>query len=173
MRSAKPYTNATFTKRVDHDGGRHRGARALSEPALCPGCGAVYAKRRWSIAPAARALARRAGAPLAIRICSSCRRRRSGVPHGYVHVDGEFFPMHAADIEHLLHNEVDRAREDNPLQQVLGWEELDGGGLLITTSTEHLAQRLGHALEKAYDGDVRYGFSHENKLAHVWWHREH
>ena len=80
--------------------------------------------------------------------------------------------MHDVEIEQLLHNEVDRAREDNPLQQVLGWEHLDGGGLLITTSEEHLVQRLGHALKKAYDGDVQYGFSHENKLAHVWWHRE-
>ena len=171
MRSAKPYTNATFTRRPDHDGGRHRGPRALPEPALCPGCGAVYAKRRWSRSPVARVRAARAGGPLAIRICSSCRRRQAGVPHGYVHVDGEFFPAHGVEIEQLLHHEVDRAREDNPHQQVLGWEHLDGGGLLITTATEHLAQRLGHALEKTYAGKTHYGFSHENKLAHVWWHR--
>ena len=93
------------------------------------------------------------------------------MPHGYLHVDGDFFPLHRAEMEHLLHNEAEHAREDNPLQQVLGWEELGGDGLLITTSTEHLAQRLAHALNKAYDGDVHYGFSHENKLARVWWHR--
>lgn len=39
-------------------------------------------------------------------------------------------------------------------------------------TTEHLAIRLGHALEKAYDGPVLYGISHETKLAHVWWHRD-
>jgi hypothetical protein len=44
--------------------------------------------------------------------------------------------------------------------------------VLITTTTEHLAIRLGRALEKAFDGRVLYGFSHENKLAHVWWHRD-
>ena len=43
--------------------------------------------------------------------------------------------------------------------------------LLVTTTTEHLAIRLGQALEKAFDGKVLFGFSHENKLAHVWWHR--
>jgi len=79
--------------------------------------------------------------------------------------------MHRADIEALLHNEAERAREDNPLHQILGWEDDGTGGLLVTTATEHLAQRLGHALEKAYDGQVHYGFSHENKLARVWWHR--
>lgn len=93
------------------------------------------------------------------------------MPHGFLHADGEFFAAHRQELEQLLHNEVDRARDDNPLNQSLGWEDLEGGGLLITTSTEHLAQRLGHALQKAYDGDVHYGFSHENKLAHVWWHR--
>lgn len=171
MRSAKPFTNRTFTKRVDHDGGRHRTPRAPAEPAVCPGCGAVYVRRRWSRVPVARRLAGRAGAPMDVRICASCRRRQSGAPHGYVHVDGEFFATHRSDIEPLLRNEVERAREDNPLHQILTWRNLDEGGLLIATATEHLAQRLGHALEKAYDGRVRYGFSHENKLAHVWWRR--
>ena len=169
MHSAKRYTNATFTRRVDHAGGRHRPPRAAREPAVCPGCGAVYAKRRWSHAPAARLQA--AGVPVAVRMCEACQRRRTGVPHGYLHIDGGFFPGHRADIEHLLHNEAERAREDNPLSQIVDWRDLDGGCLLVGTSTEHLAQRLGHALEKAYDGKVYYGFSHENKMAHIWWHR--
>ena len=170
MRSAKPYTNATFTKRVDHAAGRHRGRRAPSEPAICPGCAAVYVHRRWSHAPAAR-LARHAYEPMAIRVCAGCRGRRSGMPHGYVHIDGGFFPDHRADIERLLRNETERARDVNPTSQIVEWRDLNGGGLLIGTSTEHLAQRLGHALEKAYDGKVHYGFSHDNKMAHVWWHR--
>jgi len=44
--------------------------------------------------------------------------------------------------------------------------------MTVRTTTEHLAQRLGHALEKAFHGEVRYDFSHENKLAHVWWRRD-
>ncbi|HEY5619419.1 MAG TPA: BCAM0308 family protein [Vicinamibacterales bacterium] len=171
MRNVKPYTNATFTKRVDHDGGRHRPPRAPAEPALCPSCGAVYVKRRWSTAPSARVLADRAGVLLTLRMCAACRRRQTGTPRGYVHVDGEFFRTHRGDIDHLLQNEADRARKDNPLQQVLDWKELGDGSALMTTSTEHLAQRLGRALEKAYDGRVRYGFSHENKIAHIWWSR--
>jgi hypothetical protein len=79
--------------------------------------------------------------------------------------------MHRAEIEALLQHEADHALTDNPLNQVLGWEDDGTGGLLIATASEHLAQRLGRALEKAYDGEVHYGFSHENKLARVWWHR--
>ena len=47
MRSNKRYTNATFTKRVDHEAGRHHTLRAESEPIGCPTCGAIYRKRRW------------------------------------------------------------------------------------------------------------------------------
>lgn len=171
MRSHKAYTNATFTKRVDHDGGRRRPARAPSEPAFCAGCGAFYVKRRWSREPSARLLAGRTDRAMTVRLCVACRQRRRGAPHGYVHIDGDFLALHKTDIEHLLRNETGRAGEDNPLHQVIDWQDLERRGLLITTSTEHLAQRLGRALEKAYDGKVRYGFSHENKVAHVWWRR--
>jgi hypothetical protein len=171
MRSAKRFTNVTFTKRVDHDGGRKRPARARTEPAYCPGCGAVYVKRHWSHLVAARVQARTAGKPIDVRVCPSCRRARSGAPHGFLHVDGEFFTAHRAEIEQLLHNEVDRARVEHPLDQALAWETLVGDGLLVTTTTEHLAQRLGRALRDAYDGELHFGFSHENRLAHIWWRR--
>ena len=171
MPHAKSLSHRTHTRRIDHNGGRHRTPRAPSEPAICPGCRAVYVHRRWSAAPEARWQVIHGGGAVARRPCDACRRRAGGEPHGYLHIDGEFFATHRRDVEPLLRNEVTRAREDNPLHQILAWSNLPDGGLLITTATEHLAQRLGHALEKAYDGRVRYGFSHENKLAHVWWRR--
>jgi hypothetical protein len=51
------------------------------------------------------------------------------------------------------------------------WKENKDGKLTLSTTTEHLAQRLGHALEKAFSGKVEYDFSHENKLARVHWQR--
>ena len=55
---------------------------------------------------------------------------------------------------------------------ILEWKRGNGHRLTVTTTTEHLAQRLGRALEKAFSGDVLYDFSHENKLARVKWRRE-
>ncbi|MBK7599097.1 MAG: hypothetical protein IPJ07_11510 [Acidobacteria bacterium] len=71
-----------------------------------------------------------------------------------------------------FHNEAERASEDNPLARIMGLDKEKDGAVTVRTTTEHLAQRLGHALEKAFSGDVRYDFSHENKLAHVWWKRD-
>ena len=71
----------------------------------------------------------------------------------------------------LLQNEAERTAEDNPLAHIMLWKEDGDGKLTLATTTEHLAQRLGHALEKAFDGEVAYDFSHENKLARVTWRR--
>ena len=62
--------------------------------------------------------------------------------------------------------------QDNVLARILEWKRGNGHKLSVTTTTEHLAQRLGHALKKAFDGEVHYDFSHENKLARVSWQRE-
>jgi hypothetical protein len=173
MRSKKPYTNATFTKRVDHEAGRHRPSRAMSEPAVCEECGAAYADRRWTAANSNSANEQhKHWRPARETICPACEQKRSGEPRGYVFLDGDFFVAHHEEIEQLLNNEAERAAEDNPLARILELKRGDGHKLTVSTTTEHLAQRLGHALEKAYGGAVHYDFSHENKLARVNWLRE-
>ena len=88
-----------------------------------------------------------------------------------IYLKGEFLGKHRDEIERLLSNEAERDGEDNPLARIMGWEDTDDQ-LVVKTTTEHLAQRLGHALEKAFHGEVRYDFSHENKLARVYWERK-
>lgn len=172
MQTEKRYTNQTFTKRVDHEAGRHHTKRALPEPAVCEVCGDVYADRRWSKPDAKRNSAKhkhfRPATPI---VCPACQRQRNGVPSGFVTLKGAFVKAHQDEITHLLENEAARAAEDNPLARIMEWQTGEKAVLTVTTTTEHLAQRLGHALEKAYGGKVRYDFSHENKLARVSWQR--
>jgi hypothetical protein len=70
----------------------------------------------------------------------------------------------------MLRNEAS-AFVNNPVVRILDWANDGTGGLLITTSTEHLAIRLGRALERAFSGDVQFGFSHENMATYISWHR--
>jgi hypothetical protein len=176
MQTTKRYTNQTYTKRVDHEAGKHHGEAAMPEPAVCEVCGNVYADRRWT-RPAAVPVVTAAEKhpdfrPPHMVVCPACEIQKSGLAAGYLHLNGQFLEEHLDEIERLLHNEADRAIEDNPLGRIMDIGRAAEGGLTVRTTTEHLAQRLGHALEKAYDGDVRYDFSHENKLAHVWWKRD-
>jgi hypothetical protein len=172
MSEKKKYTNATFTKRVDHEAGRHHTERAASEPRVCGKCGSVYADRRWTAAETERKNSQHEHwRPARITVCPACKQKQSGVPGGFVYLDGAYFAEHRAEVERLLRNEAGRAAEDNPLAQIMDWESGADGKLTVTTTTEHLAQRLGRALEKAFSGEVRYDFSHENKLARVTWER--
>jgi hypothetical protein len=173
MSSDKRYTSQNITKRVDHEAGRHRTRRASAEPMVCEVCGNVYADRRWSKPDPERPQRKHEHfRPTQPTVCPACQAVRDRTPSGYVHMDGLFLKSHREEIEKLLRNEAERAEEDNPLARIIGWEKDSRGRVTVTTTTEHLAQRLGHALEKAFSGEVRYDFSHENKLAHVYWRRD-
>jgi hypothetical protein len=173
MRSTKPYTNATFTHRVDHDGGRHHTARSMPEPAICEVCDAIYVHRRWTFASALREQDRlHSWKEVHLTICPACRQEASGEPRGFIYVSGDFLAEHHDDIVRLIYNEAERALEDNPLSRIMELDEVDKDRITVSTTTEHLAQRIGHALNKAYQGEVHYDFSHENKLARVSWHRD-
>jgi hypothetical protein len=172
MKSNKKYTTQTFTKRVDHEGGAHVGAKALTEPAVCKICGAIYSGRRWRLWEPQDALDRHnLLKPQHKTVCPACKQVGEGVVGGYLSIDGAFLGSHRSEITSLISNETRRAAEDNPLSKIMNWS--DGPDRVdIETTTEHLAQRLGHALEKAFDGKATYKFSHENKVARVNWHRD-
>lgn len=173
MRSHKPFTSATFTKRVDHEAGRHRPARAMSEPGRCESCGALYVNRRWTHAPTALEDTQvQHQTAEHLTICPACKQKSVGEPRGFVFLEGSFLAAHRQEIEQLLRNEAMRAGEDNPLARILEFDKSAGRKVIVSTTTEHLAQRLGHALEKAFGGNVDYDFSHENKLARVSWKRD-
>ena len=173
MRISKRYSNATFTKRVDHDAGEHRPPRAAKEPATCKSCGAIYSRRRWVSAEGAKLIKdHKAWRPAMPTVCPACKQLQEGTPRGYVYLAGPYLSAHRADIEQFIHNEAARAGEDNPLARVMERETDEQGQMVLTTTSDHLAKRLGRALERAFGGEVKYSFSHENKLTRVYWQRD-
>lgn len=171
MRTNKPYTNVTFTKRVDHLAGSHRGPKAPAGTGVCRTCGAVFIKRHWVAAgtPRARLIARTG--PVVPTTCEACHMVAENNWRGELRLSGEFFVAHRDEVEHLLRNEVARGLADNPLARIVRWMPRGRKELTVTTTTEHLAKRLGRTLKRAFDGVVHYEFSHENKFAHVTWAR--
>ena len=178
MRSNKAYSNVTFSKRVDHDAGRHRENLAPAEPASCRTCGAVYAGKRWrlarrSVRPKSQAIDKRKSLhPATLMLCPACKKRREDLPAGFLYISGKFLSVHREEVVRLLYKEAKRAFTDNPLARVMRTTSDKDGRIVVATTTEHLVKRLGHALKKALDGEVRYDFSHENKFARVYWNRD-
>lgn len=172
VRTSKRYTNVTFTRRVDHQAGSHRPAKGGAEPRVCERCGAVYAKRRWTLGDTPRDAVLKTLAAPQKTICPTCRMISADRFAGEVRVSGSYVPGHRAEIERLIRNEAKRAAEDNPTARIVRVDRPGADRLTVRTTTEHLAKRLGQALHKAFHGQLHYTFSHENKFAHVTWSRE-
>ena len=86
----------------------------------------------------------------------SAKHTESIDPHGYVHVEGAYALTHRLEIEALLRREADRAHRDSPASDVIAWDDDGTSGLLVTTTTEHLAHRLRSALHKALGGKLHH-----------------
>lgn len=169
MKSNKKYTNTTFTKRVDHEAG-HTSKKRISEPAICEKCEAIYTKGRWTFD---RDVLKDDGfnkIKPQNTICPACEQLETGIPAGFVYIQGKFFNEHREEIENLIRNEEEKISYTNPLARIMDLRKAKNK-ITITTTTEHLAQHFGRVLKNAYGGDVRYDFSHENKLARVYWER--
>jgi hypothetical protein len=137
---------------------------------VCEGCRAVYMNKRWYAEGDVDEMALKN--PEAAKIvCPACHKMRDNFPGGIITLKGGFVMPHKKDLLKLIKNEEERARGLNPLERVMSVKENGYGSLIILTTNEKLAQRLGRAVKKAFHGDVVYRWSHDNKLARVDWER--
>jgi hypothetical protein len=169
MKGYKRYNPASFKKKVDIETDTYLPKRAAGEMAICTGCHAILTRKRWRLDEAAYARLRRARAARQV-LCPACQKIRDGYPSGEVTLTGPFLAAHRDEILRLIANEEKRAREKNPLERIMGLRE-GNGQLILTTTDEKLAQRIGRELRKACGGKIAYGWSHNNKLVRVHWER--
>ena len=139
----------------------YRMPRKLAEGAACPDCGAVYAGGRWTWARATAARRTR---------CPACRRLRDGIPGGYVHLEGEWFPAHRREVLARIEHCEAAERRQHPLQRIMRVEYGPGEGL-VTTTDVHLARRIGQALRHAFKGALSVRYAKGEGPVRVRWSR--
>ncbi len=137
---------------------------------VCDGCRAVYMNKRWYARGPAYDTALKNAGNVSV-ICPACLKIRDDFPGGVVTLKGGYVLPHKMELMKLVKNEEDKARGLNPLERVMSVKEDGYGSIVITTTNERLAQRLGRAIRKAFQGAVQYHWSHDNKLARVDWER--
>jgi NMD protein affecting ribosome stability and mRNA decay len=134
----------------------------LTEPTVCPQCGAVYHAGRWQWG------ARPANAQE--HACAACQRIRDDFPAGYVEMHGDFFAAHREEIMELLHHREQREKSQHALARIMAVTDTPYG-VLITTTDLHLARDLGEALHHAYQGDLAFHYNEGEKRLRVHWQR--
>ncbi len=166
----KAYKLSYKKKSATTDSYLPRGAsRSVS---VCEGCRAVYMNKRWYTEGNVNETALLRNPETVKIVCPACMKIRDNFPGGVVTLKGDYVLPHKQDLMNLIKNEEERARGFNPLERIMSIKENGHGSLVVTTTNEKLAQRLGRALKKAFHGDVVYQWSHDNKLARVDWVRE-
>ena len=141
------------------------------EVAVCQGCRAVFRRRHWTLDEALYARAT-AGAGARQTTCPACHKVRDGYFGGEVTLAaGPFLSRHKEEILNLIRNEEGRAKGLNPLERIIALSEKNGA-VVVTTTNEKLAQRIGRELRKAYQGRSVFHWSEDTKCLRVKWVRE-
>lgn len=141
------------------------------DPAICSDCQAVWRRGNWSLDPAIRREVVRWSTPTSA-VCPACRSTKEGTPTGILYLAGSFLEKNRAEILNLVRNAERAAAAKNPLERIIRIHEASRQSLVVETTSEKLARRLGRAVSKACGGTLEIRFSHEDKLVRVYWRRD-
>jgi hypothetical protein len=148
-----------------------RDTKPASDPALCTRCNAIWHKGTWSTDPAVRRALTRGQAPAKV-LCPACRLIREDNPAGMLYLGGSYFWQNQAEILQCIHNSERNAAQKNPLERIIHTSQGPKKTLVVETTSEKLARRLGRAVHRAHHGRLDIRFSDEDRLVRVYWHRD-
>jgi NMD protein affecting ribosome stability and mRNA decay len=141
------------------------------ETAICTGCHAIFRRRHWLLDEAEYGQLSRRRDTRRI-LCPACRKIRDRYYEGEVTLAaGAFLEAHEGEILNLIRNEEERARGVNPLERIVAVRK-ENGRVVVTTTNEKLAQRIGRELRKAFRGRTEYLWSEDNRSLRVRWRRD-
>lgn len=93
------------------------------------------------------------------------------MPAGTVRLHGAFVLQHPDELCGLMRNTEELEKREHPLERLMAISDATDG-LEVTTTGVHLAQRIGHALEAAYDGELKIHYNDEEYFVDVHWQRD-
>ena len=137
--------------------------------AYCKECRGVYKNRYWSFDEEEfKRFAK--SEEIDSVICPACKKINDNYPEGIVTLRGDFLQQHKDEILNLIKNEENKAKGINSLERIIEIKE-DDGKIVITTTNEKIAQRIGRGVYKAYHGEIEYKWSQDNRMLRVEWER--
>lgn len=147
-----------FEKDID----AYKAKGKLTEPTVCPECGAVYHEGRWQwIDKPANAHH---------ETCPACHRVHDNFPAGFVTLEGPFFEAHSEEITSTILHHAEHERTEHPLKRIMAINNQDGA-MLVTTTDTHLARGIGEAVCNAYQGTLKVDHISGENLVRVYWKR--
>lgn len=137
----------------------------------CPRCGAIHDGHRWIPEPDEKVSSRLAGKTMKKSTCPGCRRIEKGQVDGVVTIKGEFLARHREEIKNVIKRVEKNRHGRNVTSQILQTSEKNGE-IIIETCDEHLAERIGKELHKAFKGDLDMKWQEKDTFVRVLWQRD-
>ena len=153
---------------VNHDAFRLRGK--LRDGSACNTCSVVFHKGLMRWADDVNSEYPEKDRSKGHFECPACQRVRERIPGGVVTIRGMFFNQHEEEILNLIKSLEHEEHSQHPMQRIISMMPIRLG-LEITTTYEHLARRIGDALQSAYHGELQIQYSKGEKLVRVVWCR--
>lgn len=139
-----------------------RPAGKAAGPILCPECKATFRRGRWRWGMAPAGAVR--------RHCPACLRIAQGYPAGYITLSGAFLDAHRDEILARVRHCETQEKGAHPLERVMAIEKT-ARGTQVTTTSVHLARLIGHALERAFKGELSQTYNRGDNVLRVRWSR--
>ncbi len=137
----------------------------------CPRCGAVYDGHRWIPEPDAELKRDLAKKSHEMRLCPGDVRLQKRQVEGIVTLKGAFMESHRDEIANLVNRVAREGRRRNVSARIFEVVE-DDRGIVIETSDEHLAERMGKEVQKAFKGNLEIKWQEKDTFARVVWQRD-
>ncbi len=133
------------------------------EPSVCEKCGVVFIDGIFQWMEKTPQNANKI-------VCPACKRIEDKYEGGIVYLKGEFLKEHKEEILNLIKNVSEEEMAYRPLERIIEIKD-SGEEVVITTTYEHLARRIGEAVHKAYKGSLKLEYPGEQKYIRVFWER--
>jgi hypothetical protein len=131
----------------------------------CPDCGLVFSGSVWK-KPEPSSSGQSPSKP-----CPACLLVRDGRIGGMVQLSGDFAALHRQDLMNRIRNVEKVSSLERPLERIIRINETEQE-ISVAVTTEHLAARIGKAIERDYGGTLQLKYAPEEKYAIARWHRD-
>ena len=141
-----------------------KGGHVFTDPTACERCGAVYTRKTWR---------RRSRLPILLGraawdVCPACRQEAAGQFYGRLLIEGTLAPERLQEVKRRIRRVAARAEFTQPERRVVDVRS-QAGTMEVLTTSQKLAHRLAHELEKAFGGRTHYAWSdRDGRLVASW-----
>ncbi|KAA0258364.1 hypothetical protein FHQ18_04175 [Deferribacter autotrophicus] len=129
----------------------------------CTECDIVYIDKNWKL----KADNEFKKNPI---VCPACKKIKEEYYEGILYLKGNFVLGRKDEILNLIRNEEKKQRARTALSKI-GKIVENAEEIVVYTTNDRLAYRIGKALFKAYKGELTIRWSDDNIFTRVYWER--